>query len=259
MIRRILIFIASSCFVLNVANAAENTIKLEAGPELVLIPSGEFIMGSDEQKHTAPPHKVKVNSFYIGKYEVTNGQYKKFCDAKKKKYPKNPNWDANYFIGKPDYPVINVSWNNAKAYAEWAGGRLPTEAEWEYASRGGTTTYFYWGPDVLTHDNINFLGKEEGTLDQWDKTSPVGSFPPNPYGLFDMLGNVWEFTGDWHGKDYYKKSPVDNPKGPSTGKKRVLKGEGWNSGTNYGSPERYWAKPSYRNDHFGFRIAKDIK
>lgn len=238
------------------AYSAEKSITLNGGVELVYIPDGEFVMGGNRRDHYAPPHDAKVKSFYIGKYEVTNAQYKKFCDAKKKKYPENPNWDDNYFLGKPDYPVLYVTWRDAFDYAKWAGGRLPTEAEWEHACKAGTTMLFYWGDD-LSHDYLNYRGTEG--VDQWENTSPVGSFPPNPFGLHDMLGNVWEWVNDWYSEDYYKKSPKDNPKGPKTGDARVLKGSDWYDDHNEGCADRDYRNPSQTKDFRGFRIAKDAK
>lgn len=233
-----------------VVYGAEKVTKLKDGSELVYVQAGEFIMGSEEKDYMGPPHKVKVKPFYIGRYEVTNAQYKRFCDEKKKKYPENSLWDANYFLGKPDYPVMNVSWSDAADYAKWAGGRLPTEAEWEYAARGGTNTYYYWGNEP-SPAYLNYWGD-----DKWDNTSPVGSFPPNPFGLHDMLGNVSEWVADWYGDDYFKKSPVDNPKGPQKGTTRIIKGDSWGNGKPYGPTLRDWRSPSNKSEFVGLRIAK---
>lgn len=239
--------------------AADKALVLKDGSELVLIPAGKFKMGSDERKYTAPAHNVSLSAFYMAKYEVTNGQYKKYCDANKIKYPDNPKWDSNYFLANPDHPVVNVHWYDASKYAKWAEGRLPTEAEWEYAARGGSNEYYYWGDD-LSGSKLNFLSRYEKKRDKWKYTSPVGSFPPNQYGLYDVLGNVWEWVADRYGKNYYKKSPTLNPKGPTEGRKRILKGEAWNSGNNFGAPERWWqSQSSYKYDIAGFRIAKDVK
>lgn len=247
-----LLFLLLAVFTYGAAYGAEKVKKLKDGSELVYIPGGEFEMGSDEDWYMKPVHKVKQKGFYIGKYEVTNAQYKKFCDTTKRKYPENPDWDADYFLGKPNYPVIKVSWGDAAAYAKWAGGRLPTEAEWEYAARGGTTTKYYWG-DELSHGHLNYMGIEG--KDQWEWTSPVGSFSPNPYGLYDMLGNVWEWVADWYGEDYFSKSPAANPKGPKKGIYRMLKGDAWNMGAPRGTVHRYWKAPEHKRDYSGFRIA----
>jgi len=195
------------------------------GAPMVLIPAGEFQMGdafdegnSDER----PVHTVYVDAFYMDVYEVTNAQYKKFMDATGYKAPTD--WDDDSF-NAPDHPVVGVSWHDAKAYAEWAGKRLPTEAEWEKAARGGLVGKRYpWG-DEITHNDANY--DDTGGKNQWSNTSPVGGFAPNGYGLYDMAGNVWEWCADWHGSNYYSKSLKLNPTGPKSGSYRVLRGGLW--------------------------------
>ena len=142
------------------------------GAEMVLIPAGEFQMGSNYGYNDEKPvHTVYLDAFYMDKYEVTNALYKKFMDATGHKAPAYWN-DSSY--NAPDQPVLGVSWNDAKAYAEWAGKRLPTEAEWEKAARGGLVGKKYpWG-DSISHDDANYGGT--GGKDKWDGTSPVGSF-----------------------------------------------------------------------------------
>jgi formylglycine-generating enzyme required for sulfatase activity len=194
------------------------------GAEMVLIPAGEFEMGSNDSSGEKPMHTVYLDAFYIDKYEVTNAQYKKFIDEtshRKPGYWKEPNYDA------PNQPVVDVSWDDAKAYADWAGKRLPTEAEWEKAARGGLRGKSYPLGDTLTHDDANYDGT--GGQDQWSYTSPVGSFSPNGYGLYDMAGNVWEWCADWYDKNYYANSPRQNPMGPSSGQYRVYRGGSWNT------------------------------
>lgn len=248
--KKILLLLLTFLSSIGAVYGAEKVTKLKDGSELVYIQAGDFTMGSEERDYMGPPHKVKLNAFYIGRYEVTNAQYKKFCDEGKKKYPANPGWDSNYFLGKPGYPVMSITWQEAADYAKWAGGRLPTEAEWEYAARGGTNTYYYWG-DKPSPTYLNYRGD-----DKWDNTSPVGSFPPNPFGLHDMLGNVSEWVADWYGEDYFKKSPVDNPKGPKKGTTRIIKGDSWGAGKPYGATLRDWRSPSNKSEFVGFRIAK---
>lgn len=248
MISRIIVSLMLALVFSGLSDAAEKTGKqLKGGVELVSIPAGEFQMGEGEDGYMGPVHKVSLKAFYLGKYEVTNAQYKEFCDATKKKYPKNPVWDANYFLKKPDYPVINVSWHDADAFAKWAGGRLPTEAEWEYAARGGSTTKYYWG-DEWSPDYVN-----DGH-GKWKNASPVGSFPPNPFGLYDMIGNVWEWVSDWYSEEYFKESPVDNPKGPQKGTLKTVKGDGYEGGCNYIAPCRDRKSPSDKAYIRGFRI-----
>jgi len=193
------------------------------GAEMVLIPAGEFQMGSNDGDYDEKPvHTVYLDAFYIDKYEVTNAQYKKFMDATGHKAPNY--WNDSRF-NDPKQPVVGVSWYDAKAYADWAGKRLPTEAEWEKSARGGLIGKKYPSGDNLTRDDANYDGT--GGKDIWEYTSPVGSFAPNGYGLYDMAGNVWEWCADWYDGEYYKVSPKENPKGPASGNWRVIRGGSW--------------------------------
>jgi sulfatase modifying factor 1 len=193
--------------------------------------TGEFQMGDsiDETTDATPVHTVYIDAFYMDIYEVTNAQYKKFMNAtgyKSSSFWNPKDWDDPNF-NAPNNPVVCVRWNDAKAYADWAGKRLPTEAEWEKAARGGLVGKRYpWGDDI-THNNANY-SKFDGK-DVWEFTSPVGSFAPNDYGLYDMAGNVWEWCADWYIDDYYANSPKQNPKGPDSGRERVLRGGSWYS------------------------------
>jgi len=228
------------------------------GAEMVLIPAGEFLMGGpegegDNDEH--PQHTVFVDSFYMDKYEVTNAQYKQFMDATGHNAPKF--WDDEEY-DQPNYPVGAVNWHDAKAYCEWAGKRLPTEAEWEKAARGGLVGKTYpWG-DSITHDDANYEGT--GGKDRWSETSPVGSFAPNGYGLYDMAGNVWEWCADWYDADYYAKSLEQNPAGPSSGSRRVLSGGSWCDDAHYlRAAERGDLNSTHADSNNGFRgvVAQD--
>ena len=224
---------------------AKRIIWKKDGKEMVLIPAGSFEMGdhfdegSDDE---LPVHRVQLDAFYMDSQEVTVEQFRKFVDESGHKYSR---WNdvATYSPGD-DYPMVYVIWNDATAYCEWAGKRLPTEAEWEYAARGGLIGKRYpWG-DELTHDDANYKGT--GGKDKWDRsTAPVGSFEPNGYGLYDMAGNVWEWCSDWYAEYYYSSSPLRNPQGSSSGIYRVLRGGSWFNGP--GSPARTGLRAAYRN------------
>lgn len=223
---------------------------------MVLIPAGDFVMGKNSSSPTdwQPEHKVSLDAFYLDKYEVTNKQYYEFCTKTKTPLPEF--WGASQFkcsLEYPDHPVIGVSFSDAIRYAQWAGKRLPTEAEWEYAARGGLpNSNFPWGNQI---DSIlvNYGKKYKTTL-------KVGSFKPNGYGICDMGGNVWEWTSDNYGDDFYSKSPSQNPTGPATGRFKVIRGGSWHSGamcvqTYY----RNGLSPSWIDFAVGFRCAKTVK
>jgi len=228
--------------------AADEVIGKDGAP-MALIPAGEFQMGTEsfevpqllqwaKRWHPAsdagfldnetPCHTVYLDAFYIDKYEVTNALYRKFMDATSRKTPKF--WDDPRF-NAPDHPVVGVSWHDAKAYAEWAGKRLPTEAEWEKAAQGGLIgKRFPWGDSEMDGTQCNFLDKnwlDENSDDGYKYTAPVGSFIPNGYGLYDMAGNAAEWCADRYDEHYYAKSPKRNPAGTDSGVSRVIRGGGW--------------------------------
>mgnify|MGYP000417934823 CR=1 FL=1 len=208
---------------------------------MVLIPGGSFKMGRNNGKpedDNTPNHTVKIDSFYMDKYEVTVGQFKKFIQETR--YDFDWGWWEKYFVSPADnHPMVNVDWHEANAYARWAGKRLPTEAEWEYAARGGLQGKRYpWG-NAITKDDANFhkywknddeyKNKSIRGKDVLKYTSPIGSFSPNGYGLFDMAGNVSEWCQDWYQDGYYKASEIENPQGPKTGTTKVTRGGHWYS------------------------------
>ena len=203
--------------------------RLKDDKEMVLIPAGSFEMGDHlDGLSNAPVHRVQLDAFYMDVHEVTVGQFREFVDQSGYKY--GGSWDkvAEYSPGD-EYPMVYVSWNDVTAYCEWAGKRLPTEAEWESAARGGVVGKRYPGGDELTHDDANYSGTSG--KDKWKYCSPVGSFAANGYGLYDMAGNVLEWCQDWYGKDYYQNSAAKNPPGPDTGLYRVLRGGSWRGDT----------------------------
>ena len=217
--------------------------------EMVLIPTGEFLMGNNEKYyHERPVHPIHLDAFMIDKYEVTMGQYKRFAQATGRPLP---DWVKKLAL-MDLHPAVGVSWEDANAYAKWVGKRLPTEAEWEKAVRGGLVGKTYpWGNEQ-PDERCNYGNKHNGLL-------PVGSYPSNGYGLYDMAGNAWEWCADWHSNDYYKVSSRHNPKGPESGMNRVLRGGSWTSDEDkLRCSARSEEIPTFRNHNFGFRCAKDV-
>lgn len=242
-----------------------------------------------------PAHRVKLSSFYIDPTEVSNTEFAAFVDAtgyktdaEKRGYSwvfkrgmkdwelaegadwRHPLGPGSSIADRMDHPVVNVSWNDAVAYAAWAGKRLPTEAEWEYAARGGHEGEIYpWGNELKPGGKpaANFW---QGTWpdknileDGFYYTAPAMSFSPNGFGLYDMIGNVWEWAADWYGEDYYKHSPVKDPTGPPTGEMRVARGGSWFCSKNYCGAYRVGFRGKSPQDasfnNVGFRCAKDAQ
>ena len=223
------------------------------GAAMVLVPSGSFEMGDPFDEGAAdelPVHRVELDAFYMDRHEVTIGQYKQFLKETARGIlpDQTPDWIAEKAIvlaqkGVPqvvvgfttptdNHPVANVTFNEAQAYAQWAGKRLPTEAEWEYAARGGLVGRRYvWGNRLPKKTDCNFTGSFGGEQvdDGYLYTAPVGSYDANGYGLYDMAGNVWEWCTDWYGENYYANSVLKNPRGPTTGTERMIRGSGWSS------------------------------
>ena len=221
---------------------------------LVLIPGGAFLMGADSEGDHSPVHEVSIDAFYMDRHEVTNARYLRFCEATGHRLPDF--WSMAGFRCGPDYPdhpVISVSWTDAVAYAEWCGRRLPTEAEWEYAARGGLAGMKYPRGDTLD--------PSDGNHNRSGKGGPVavGSYPPNGYGLYDMQGNVVEWVWDYYAPDYYSSSPPANPQGPASGRFRVIRGGGWHSGPSCNCVYyRNALPPGWVDFNVGFRCARDL-
>ncbi len=307
------------------AGAAEQTVN-SIGMKLVLVPSGEFMMGAEEEPADTlqafpyarrawldgelPRHRVRITEpFYMGIYEVTLRQFLVFYHAARYKTDAErdgkPSWGYNrdgVFIESTtfrpwapgwkiaqDHPAVYVSWNDAVAFCDWLSKkegkkyRLPSEAEWEYACRAGTDTRYSCGNDaqglvrvgnVADEDNRRHWPKatifafDKGTnentkipfphlsgRDGYTYTAPVGKFRPNAFGLYDMHGNAWEWCADWYDEHYYESSPTDDPKGPSAGALRVLRGGGWNlTAVNDRCAYRADDGPAYRGLNTGFRV-----
>jgi len=213
----------------------------QTGMVFVLIPAGSFQMGSNESDDEKPIHDVTLNSFLISKYETTQGVWQKIMGS-----------DPSKFKGDNN-PVEQVSWDDCQYFCKKAGLRLPTEAEWEYAARAGTTTKYYWG-DKEDGDYMWYSANLGNT------THPVGQKKPNVFGLYDMSGNVWEWCQDWYGKNYYGSSPKSNPTGPGSGQGRVLRGGSWGDLANLcRSALRLWRTPASRLYTYGFRCVQDLR
>ncbi len=236
------------------APAVEEPSHSRDGAELVFIPAGEFLMGStdadtDAEADEKPQHTVYLDAYYIYKNDVTVAQYRQFCLATGREMPIAPAWG---WID--DHPMVNVSWDDAKAYADWAGASLPTEAQWEKAARGTDGRIYPWGNEWEPTNCNNYV---EGT--GLGRTSPVGFYPAgaSPYGCLDMEGNVMQWCADWYDKRYYEYSPSSNPTGPEIGATVVLRGEAWfcNFTTPFRTACRFDspADPSQRYDFIGFR------
>jgi len=226
--------------------------------EVALIPAGEFTMGRtkltpDDARgmrprillDDRPEHRVWLDSFSIDMTEVTHGAYEKFLAATKRRPPYH--WVQR---PAPEVPIYNVDWEDASAYCAWAGKRLPTEAQWERAARGGIeAASFPWG-DEKPDTKLALFNVSTGA-------GPVARFPPNGFGLFDMAGSVSEWTSDWFEREYYSVSPPKNPQGPERGQYRVIRGGAWSD-----SPDRItvffrnWVRPNQRTPNVGFRCAQ---
>ena len=315
----LLVCVAVVCQAADPPKALPREITNSISMKLVLIPAGEFMMGSQESpeklakaygdeenlppsffKQEYPLHRVRITKpFYLGMHEVTVGQFRQFVkdtgyitDAEKERgkgaYGWTPwasefqsnskySWQTAGFEQTDKHPVINVSWNDAIEFCKWLSGkedatyRLPTEAEWEYACRAGTTTLHHNGDDVeklATVANVadataraNLPWSDWKTTikvsDGYVFTAPVGQLKPNRFGLFDMHGNVCEWCADWYAEDYYKSSPPDDPQGPDSGGLRVLRGGSWNYlPVHARSAYRFIDIPEFRRDIYGFRVAR---
>jgi len=208
-------------------------VRSRDGARMKLIPAGEFLMGDDQgTDEERPAHPVWVDAFYMDVHEVTNAQYRRFVEATGWREPvgfvkidgrlrRDFRLWADPRFNQPQQPVVCVKWSDAVAYCEWVGARLPTEAEWERAARGGLVGKKYpWGDEEPT-GRANVGGK--GPV-------AVGSYPANGFGLHDMAGNVWEWCADWLDSGYYTRSPRRNPTGPPDGRHRLVRGGGWLQG-----------------------------
>jgi formylglycine-generating enzyme required for sulfatase activity len=246
------------------------------GMRLVLIPPGEFLMGSPETEegrgeYEGPQHQVKITrAYYMGIYHVTKDQYAAFInDSGYKPKPVDGDdkgyndWKSVGFEQAGDHPVVNVSWSDARAFCKWLSKkegktyRLPTEAEWEYACRAGTTRPFAFGETISTND-ANYDGNSvygDGKKGEYrQKTTPVGSFKPNAWGLYDMHGNAWEWCQDGFEERDYQKSPVVDPTGPEKSSFRVIRGGGFRTCPGNCRSAFRWGSMDEGDTASGFRV-----
>ena len=199
------------------------------GVSMVLIPGGAFLMGSDAGGDEGPIHSVFLEKYYIDQYEVTNGQYAACVDAGVCEEVNSSELRDPEFAG---FPVRYVRWEQAAAYCAWRGGALPTEAQWEKAARGGLPGMLYpWGDEPAGCEIGSANGAQYASCGA--NTVPVGSFAPNSYGLYDVVGNVWEWTADWYDRTFYEEAPESNPLGPEFGTLRVRRGGSWGYNDDY--------------------------
>ncbi len=239
--------------------------------DMVLIPAGHFQMGSaDGEEDERPAHTVYLDAFYMDRHLVTNADYARFLNVFGNRKEGGKKWLDNAgplsswlckiqqkggrFIPKRGYenhPVVKVSWYGARAYAQWAGKRLPTEAEWEKAARGTLEGQTYVYGDTIPAQAANVGG--------FRATTPVGFYSPNGFGLYDMVASVWQWCSDWYDKEYYARSPSENPKGPESGSLKVLRGGSWFHKENWRVANRNADDPLSIYFCFvtGFRCAKD--
>ena len=274
------------------AGPAPRLGKIPAG--MVLMPGGSFRMGNEGgHDDEAAEHQVTIHAFLLDSHEVTNRRFAKFVDetghvttAEHDGYAwgylkgerafrkisgaswRRPGGDGTSIEALMDHPVVCVSWHDARAFAKWSGKRLPTEAEWEYASRGGSSGHFRADIHQTGGTRLVAANVWEGTwpeknlkADGFFYTAPVGSYARNEFGIADMIGNVWEWCSDWYSPDTYRHGARKNPVGPKTGEKRVARGGSWFCSAGYCSAYsthyRGASPPDHSFNNVGFRCAAD--
>jgi len=264
--------------------ALDRTMNAAAAPHLARIPGGDFLMGAaDGEADERPVHRVYVSEFFIGRFPVTNDEYARFVratghpapavrglpliaaggrDGVFREFAAPYVWnDGEPPQGCGNHPVVLVRHDDALAYCVWLSNelgrefRLPSEAEWERAARGGVDgTRFPWGDD-LDPSRGNYLADPETKRQRG--TRPTGTYPPNPYGLCDVIGNVWEWVGDWYGAEYYGQGEARDPQGPANGSLRIVRGASWvtDDVTMMRCAYRHKVPPDTYAYSIGFRIA----
>ncbi len=256
------------------AHAEPPYVDPSTGMEFIFIKGGCFQMGDsvgDGDPNERPVHDICVSDFYLGQYEVTNSQFKKFRPQH------NSGESQKISLDEQNQPVVNVSWEDAVAFAQWLSQksgqtyRFPTEAEWEYAARAGSNQSRFWGNnpnEACMYANVADLKakeqREKWTVfscnDGYAVSAPVGSFKPNGYGLYDMLGNVWEWCEDVYNSEAYNKLPKDNPLYGGSGEYQVMRGGGWSNGPlGIRSSHRVGLSPDFGHHSLGFRLVKKVE
>ncbi len=258
-------------FILGDSSEIETQTRSADGMVMISIPAGRFNMGTaqddpDAYRQELPRHQVVLDAFWIDRTEVSNAQYARCVEANSCTPPRF-DWSRtrDTYYGDSaydDYPVVFVNWQQADDYCQWAGARLPTEAEWEYAARGPKALIYPWG-DEFDGARLNYCdtncgerNADEAFDDSHEDTAPVGSYPAGASwcGALDMSGNVWEWTADWF--DWYGQGPDDNPTGPPSGEHRVWRGGSWgNVPKETRSAVRNWITAPSTSDITGFRCA----
>ncbi|HTZ19104.1 MAG TPA: formylglycine-generating enzyme family protein [Dissulfurispiraceae bacterium] len=268
----IMFFLGSVCP--TIIHAEALYLEPSTGIEFVFIKSGCYKMGDsagDGDPNERPVHEACVSDFYIGRYAVTNSQFRKFRPGHSSGNYEGVNLDDD------NQPVINVSWEDAVDFAKWLSEktgqqyRLPTEAEWEYAARAGTKTSRFWGnnpDDACQYANVADISAKKLRPrwtaffcdDGYAAASPVGSFKPNGFGLYDMLGNVWQWCEDVYDSRAYVRLPKNDPVYQGAGEARVVRGGGWSNGPmGIRSAHRVGLTPTIGHRALGFRLVREAK
>jgi formylglycine-generating enzyme required for sulfatase activity len=241
------------------ARAAESSKQETVPADMVLIRGGSFMMGSNDFKNEQPVHQVEVVDFYLDKYEVTVERYAQFLQANPAQRAPD-HWSKQ--LQHSNHPVVYVSWKDAITYCAWLSKlrgkrvRLPSEAEWEYAARGGLVGKKYPLGNEISHEQANYYGR--AGKDQWDGPAPVGRFPANGFSLYDMAGNVWEWCSSLYKPYPYQRD--DGRENLSASGSRVLHGGSWSiNPNNLRCANRFTYPPLYRDNNVGFRCAQDVR
>ncbi len=236
-------------------------VNAKDGSVLAYVSAGEFEMGSAQGQgydNEHPKHRVELSAYWIGVYAVTNAQYMKFIEANGHRVPDHADWGTPIWKGrgfpveKADHPVVCVSWDDAQAYAEWAGCEFASEAQWEKACRGALGLEYPWGNEWDEKRCRNYKNKgNETTCRVYEYAEGVSG-----YGIYNQSGNVWVWCADWYDEHYYRQSPKKNPNGPAAGSHRVCRGGGWGGGPGrFRAARRDWDEAGTRG-YQGFRLVR---